>query len=97
MFINKIEKYTESHSNIAGFLATIIGIISFLPVIYIVYKTKKTINFPYRTLILALLSNLLWIYYSLVKYPEIDFQIAFMGTLYFYLSFYFTDKNFLLN
>ena len=74
MFINKIEKYTESHSNIAGFLATIIGIISFLPVIYIVYKTKKTINFPYRTLILALLSNILWIYYSVAKYPKIDFK-----------------------
>lgn len=85
MFINKIEKYTESHSNIAGFLATIIGIISFLPVIYIVYKTKKTINFPYRTLILALLSNILWIYYSVAKYPKIDFQIAFMGTLYFFI------------
>lgn len=85
MFINKIEEYAETHSKIIGFLATIIGIISFLPVIYVVYKTKKTLNFPYRTLILALLSNLLWIYYSVVKYPEIDFQIAFMGTLYFFI------------
>jgi uncharacterized protein with PQ loop repeat len=85
MFINKIEEYAETHSKIAGFLATIIGIISFLPVLYIVYKTKKTINFPYRTLILALLSNLLWIYYSVAKYPKIDFQIAFMGSLYFFI------------
>ncbi len=85
MFINKIEEYAETHSKIAGFLATIIGIISFLPVLYVVYKTKKTINFPYRTLILALLSNLLWIYYSVAKYPKIDFQIAFMGILYFFI------------
>ena len=48
MFINKIEEYAETHSKITGFLATIIGIISFLPVIYVVYKTKKTLNFPYR-------------------------------------------------
>ena len=75
MFINKIEKYAETHSKIAGFLATIIGIISFLPVLYIVYKTKKTINFPYRTF-----SNSLYRYF-----------------IFFYLSFYFTDKTFLLN
>lgn len=73
MFINKIKEYVETHSKIAGFLATIIGIISFLPVLYVVYKTK-TINFPYRILILALLSNLLWIYYSVAKYPKIDFK-----------------------
>ena len=85
MFINKIEEYAETHSKIAGFLATIIGIISFVPVIYVVYKTKKTVNFPYRTLILALISNLLWIYYSVSKYPKIDFQVAFMGVLYFFI------------
>ena len=85
MFINKIEEYAETHSKIAGFLATIIGIISFVPVIYVVYKTKKTVNFPYRTLILALISNLLWIYYSVAKYPKIDFQVAFMGVLYFFI------------
>jgi len=85
MFINKIEEYAETHSKIAGFLATIIGIISFVPVLYVVYKTKKTVNFPYRTLILALISNLLWIYYSVAKYPKIDFQVAFMGVLYFFI------------
>ena len=94
MFINKIEEYAETHSKITGFLATIIGIISFLPVIYVVYKTKKTLNFPYRTLILALLSNLLWIYYSVVKYPEIDFQIAFMGTLYFFIYLFILHTKF---
>ena len=85
MFINKIEEYAETYSKIAGFLATIIGIISFVPVLYVVYKTKKTVNFPYRTLILALISNLLWIYYSVAKYPKIDFQVAFMGVLYFFI------------
>lgn len=68
---------------IAGFLATIIGIISFFPVLYVVFKTKKTVNFPYYTLILALISNSLWIYYSLAEYPNIRAETAFMGILYF--------------
>lgn len=88
MFINKIEKYAENHIQIAGFMATLIGIISFLPVLYVVYKTKKTNNFPIHTLILALISNTLWIYYSLAKKPNIDMQIAFMGVLYFFIYFF---------
>ncbi len=88
MFIKIIEDYGEQYIKMTGYLATIIGIISFLPVIYIVFKTKKTINFPFNTLILALISNLLWIIYSISKYPNIDKQIAFMGLLYFSMYFF---------
>lgn len=68
--------------NVTGLLATIIGIISFLPVVYLVYKTKNTSNFPYKTLILAIISNILWIYYAVATKTPADDQIAFMGTLY---------------
>ena len=68
---------------IAGILATIILIISFFPVLYVIFKTKKTNNFPYYTLILALISNLLWIYDSFSEYPKIRAETAFMGVLYF--------------
>ena len=83
--LDKIIKEQANFIKIAGFLATIIGIISFLPVVFIVYTTKKTNNFSYTTLLLALISNLLWIYYSFHSYPKIDLQIIFMGSLYFFI------------
>tara|TARA_Y100000389_G_scaffold204357_2_gene256432 strand:+ start:1521 stop:1823 length:303 start_codon:yes stop_codon:yes gene_type:complete len=83
--IKDIEFILKHPKKISGLAATIIGIISFLPVIYIVYKTKITKNFPYKTLILALTSNLLWIYYSTVKDKIIDKQLLLMGVLYFFI------------
>lgn len=79
---SSVEKLTES---ISGLFATIIGIVSFLPVVYLIYKTKNTSNFPFKSLILALISNILWIYYAFVK---VDYQVAFMGTLYFFIYIY---------
>ena len=83
----------ENVEKLAGLFATIVGIISFIPVVYIVYKTKNTKNFPYKTLFLALISNLLWIYYALVKDKEIDKQLLLMGILYFFIYiFIFVTK-----
>lgn len=65
-----------------GVLATLTGVISFLPVLYLIYQTKNTANFPYQTLVLAILSNLLWIFYAIYKSHHVDTQIAFMGCLY---------------
>ena len=83
--INKIKEFEKNNINLVGLFATLIGIISFLPVIYVVYNTKRTANFPFKTLILALISNILWIYYAIAKDEKIDTQIAFMGTLYFFI------------
>lgn len=52
---------------IVGLLATIIGIISFFPILHRVWKTGYTENFPYLSLFLAILSNLLWILYGTFK------------------------------
>lgn len=87
MFIHAImfdlENIWGNPIKISGLVATMIGIISFIPVLYIVYKTKITKNFPYKTLILALISNILWILYAAAKDKTIDKQLMFMGVLYF--------------
>jgi uncharacterized protein with PQ loop repeat len=83
--ITNLEKIGEAPSKFAGLAATIIGIISFIPILYVVHITKKTKNFPYRGLILALISNLLWIYYAAAKDHIIDKQLMFMGVLYFFI------------
>ena len=55
----KIQQILGNFKHFAGLLATIIGVISFIPVLFTVHKTKKASNFPYRALILALTSNIL--------------------------------------
>ena len=99
MFIHSvfsdIINYDKTHIGLTGFAATIIGIISFLPVLYIVYRTKKTENFPFKALLLALISNVLWIYYAIAKGPVIDIELAFSGLLYFFIySFILYTKIF---
>ena len=49
---------------ILGILATIIGLISFAPVMNHIHKTKKAEDFPLIGLFFALASNLIWIYYG---------------------------------
>ena len=63
-----------------GMLATIIGIFSFIPVISIIYKSKRTNNFPYYTLFLAIISNILWFIYGIYKETYAN---ILSGTLYF--------------
>ena len=45
MFINKavsnIINFEQTNISLTGLAATLIGIISFIPVLYVVYKTKK--------------------------------------------------------
>jgi len=73
----------KRHIVAAGLAATFVGIISYIPVVYLVYKTKHTKNFPVKALLLAIMSNTLWIYYAVAKEPETDTQVALMGVLYF--------------
>ena len=62
-----------------GILATIIGVISFIPILHNVIITKKTNNFTYANLSLAIISNLLWIIFALNKNI---FTTLFMGSIY---------------
>ena len=88
----KIQQILGNFKHFAGLLATIIGVISFIPVLFTVHKTKKASNFPYRALILALTSNILWLYYALAKNPKTDLQLAGMAILFFILK-YFDRRN----
>jgi uncharacterized protein with PQ loop repeat len=76
-----------NYKEIIGYLATIIGVFSFLPVIINVYNTKKTNNFPYKTLILALISNLLFMISGIFKK---DFILIFMGIVYLIIYSFIT-------
>ena len=48
MFLKMLED-TEQYLKITGYLATVIGVVSFIPVVYVVFKTKKTLNFPQKS------------------------------------------------
>jgi len=78
VFIKAIEEI--SFLGWSGFLATLIGIVSFLPIIYKIIKTKNTVNFTITNLILALLSNVLWIVYGV---GDSLFMPTLSGVLYF--------------
>jgi len=83
--IKFISDFTTKHITKVGILATMVGIISFLPVIMIVHYTKKTHNFPYNTLYLALVSNILWVVYGIFKDAT---ATILMGLLYFTIYAY---------
>tara|TARA_B100000035_G_C21030904_1_gene568398 strand:+ start:372 stop:629 length:258 start_codon:yes stop_codon:yes gene_type:complete len=80
------------YKEIIGYFATIFGIFSFLPVIINIYKTKQTNNFPYKTLILALISNFLFLISGILKK---DFVLIFMGIIFLsvYSFIFFTKFN----
>ena len=84
MFLTKdvlnLEKFGKDHLTTVGLAATLVGIISFIPVLMVVHDTKKTHNFPYNTLYLALASNSLWMIYGLWKNAK---ATIIMGLLYF--------------
>ena len=75
-----------------GIIATLIGLISFLPVVRVVYKSRKTNNFPYSTLYLAIISNILWIIYGL---NEPALSSAFSGVVYSLIYSYILYIKFL--
>tara|TARA_B000000557_G_C20578274_1_gene360207 strand:- start:191 stop:457 length:267 start_codon:yes stop_codon:yes gene_type:complete len=51
-----------------GILASIIGLLRFIPLVIEIYKTKKTNNFPYLMLLLAISSTILWLIYGFINY-----------------------------
>ena len=80
---------------IIGLLATFLGAMRFLPIIHKVYKTRKTTNFPYTALFLALLSNILWIIYGTFDntYANIVAGSLFFSVYAFILFIKFTSKK----
>ena len=48
-----------------GYIATVLSIISFLPIVYNIYKTKKTNNFNYISIFISFFISGLWIYFGI--------------------------------
>lgn len=78
-----------------GYIATIISLISFFPIILNIAKTKKTNNFPYKTIILSLIANLLFLYNGFLTN---NYVIIFMGGVFtliylfiFYIKIFFSN------
>ena len=70
---------------LVGMAATIIGIIRFWPIVYKVWKTGHTKNFPYLALFLALLSNALWVWYGTF---ETTWANIIAGSIFFCIYLY---------
>ena len=68
-----------NYKQIIGYAGTIFSILSFLPVVLNIYKTKKTNNFPYKTIILAYLGNGLILLNGILSKNNV---LIFMGTIF---------------
>ena len=68
-----------------GDLAVILGVVSFMPVVYTVYKTKKTNNFPYKSLFFLIISQMLWVFYGYL----VSAKATFVGGSLFSLIYLF--------
>jgi len=68
-----------------GDFAIITGIISFFPIIINMWYTKNTSNFTWINLMLALISNIMWISYGVLSNSNTNIA---SGTLYFFIYLY---------
>lgn len=85
-----VEKYYVS---VVGNLAMMLGIISFLPVMYTIFKTKKANNFPYKSLILLLTSNILWVIYGYFVSANATIISGSFFTLIYFFILYIKSTN----
>jgi len=78
-----------------GLLATFLGALRFFPILHKVYKTRKTTNFPYAALFLALSSNILWVIYGTLDdtYANIVAGSLFFSAYAFILFIKLTSKK----
>ena len=77
-----------NHIETIGILASIIGLLRFIPIVFEIYKTKKTNNFPYLMLFFALTSTMLWLIYAFVKNSiPLIISAGLALTVYLYIMF----------
>jgi uncharacterized protein with PQ loop repeat len=75
---------------VLGLIATILGVLSFLNIVYNIEVSGNTHNFSYKALILSLLSNILWLIYGFKKK---DKSITTMGIINMGLNLYIIYKK----
>ncbi len=74
-----------------GYIALTISVTSFLPIIYTVYKTGRTNNFPIEGLILAIIGNIIWFTYGIYKNAHAN---IISGSIYFFMYSYIIYKKY---
>ena len=78
---------------IYGKLAIATGIISFIPIMYQIWKTKDTRNFTHKNLLLAIFSNIMWIIYgiksdtSATKWSGLLYMSIYCYIMFFKISY----------
>ena len=82
--IDNISSFRIS-DNVIGTMAIVLGIVSFIPILYKIWCTKDTRNFTKLNLILALISNILWVYYGYMRKTG---ATIWSGVLYFCIYAY---------
>jgi uncharacterized protein with PQ loop repeat len=75
---------------VLGLIATLLGVLSFLNIVYNIELSGNTHNFSYKALILSLLSNILWLIYGFEKK---DKSITIMGIINMSLNLYIVYKK----
>lgn len=81
----KVIKDISLDKHLIGKIAIFTGIVSFIPIMYEMWKTKNTANFTWVNLFLALFSNLMWLHYGLIADTPAN---LWSGVLYFGIYLY---------
>lgn len=83
--------FLKNEKTLFGDLAIITGIISFVPILFKMTKTKNTSNFTWGNLYLAIFSNIMWVLYGLSSNSITNIV---SGILYFIIYFYISSIKF---
>ena len=77
---------------IVGYIAVCLSILSFIPIVYNIYKTKQTNNFPYKTIFIALLAHMCWLVYGLYSHT-VATEYSGIFFVFMYLFIFYVKMN----
>lgn len=63
-FIRREDSFYGIKKKYIGYIAMVLSFISFSPILYNIYKTKKTTNFSYTSIAVSFFISSLWIFYG---------------------------------
>ncbi len=94
MYTKDMDKIGEiSKLEMVGYVAVFLSIASFLPVVRNIYRTKKTNNFPYKTILMALLAHACWFVYGLYSNTSATEYSGILFILMYLFIFYIKMKH----
>lgn len=70
----------NNNNNFIGILGTLIGLVSFRAMLWNIYTTGVTINFPYESLILTLIG---WFLTTIYGFLSKSIVVILLGIIYF--------------